>query len=204
MNISFNIVFTFASDDVTKNDVRSYELSENILSTQDTECLFTIMRNPSDIPSRFRNDHFGAEFMKLLPQFLRFEVTLDTGQLTALRGVYRAAVLTRLYWLSRLPARRTVPGVFHEFLCNTDGCVWCFYRTHITKSNVGLPINDMRIVTSHNSSRVCTIQTYIVATQAVITDIHGTDVHSDVTIRHYRHTRDGRIVTSQAVITDIQ
>ena len=150
------------------------------------------MCNPSDIPSRFRNDHFGAEFMELLPQFLRFEVTLDTCQLTAVRIVCRVAVLTRLHWLIRLLVRRTVPGVFHDFLCNTDGSVWCFNRTNITKSNVGLPINDMCIVTSHNSSRVCTIQTYIVATQAVITDIHETDVHSDVTDHHYRHTRDGR------------
>ena len=130
-----------------------------------------IVYNSSDIPSRFRNDHFGAEFMELLPEFLRFEVTLDTGQLTALRGVDRAAVLTRLHWLSRLPVRRTVPGVFHEFLCNTDGSVWCFLQ------NQNHPMYQ---------SMLC---------QALFPsmDIQDTCVcYSDVTRHHYRHTRDGR------------
>lgn len=37
-------------------------------------------------PSGFRDDHFGAQLVELIPQFFRFQVTLHWLQVIAITG----------------------------------------------------------------------------------------------------------------------
>ena len=80
----------------------------------------------TSVPSCLRDNHLGAEFVELLPEFLCFEVTLNASQLAAIRVcvIRRGIVNGSLGLLERPPLSRVTTrtlGDFDEFLCNIEG-----------------------------------------------------------------------------------